>query len=195
MQRVCVFCGSSFGGSPLFRLAAEALGSTIAERRLELIYGGGRVGLMGVIARAVLNRGGRVTGVIPESLVNREVALTECSELRVVATMHERKALMMELSDAFIAMPGGFGTLDELFEVMTWFQLGLHNKPAGLLNSGGYFDLLLAFLDHAAELSFLHAAHRSMLPVSDDPGELLDALEAFEPPVVDKVKWIRDNAT
>jgi len=189
-----VFCGSSFGGDQAFRLAAASLGRTIAAHGTELVYGGGKVGLMGTVARAAAEGGGRVTGVIPETLRGRELAYEGCSELRVVATMHERKALMMELSDAFIAMPGGFGTLEELFEVLTWLQLGIHAKPLGFLNTAGYYDRLLDFLGHAVGSSFILPDHLSMIPVSDDPSELIGKLERFTVPVVDKVKWIRDHA-
>lgn len=191
MKRICVFCGSSFGADPLFRSAASELGRTIAARGLELVYGGGKVGLMGTVAQAAVEQGGRVIGVIPESLRDKELAYEGCTELFVVGSMHERKALMMELSDAFIALPGGYGTLDELFEVLTWLQLGIHAKPAGLLNAVGYFDQLLAFLDHVVATSFMLPEHKAMVPVADRPGELIDRLADFEVPDVDKVRWIR----
>src|SRR6187549_1487199 len=148
MMRVCVFAGSSSGSRPEYRTAAEDLGRELAARGIELVYGGAHVGLMGGVADAVLAGGGRVTGVIPKALVDKEVAHTGLTDLRIVASMHQRKALMVDLSDAFIALPGGWGTLDEMFEILTWAQLGLHRKPCGLLNVQKYFDRLLAFLDH-----------------------------------------------
>src|SRR6516164_2274986 len=148
LKRICVFCGSSVGDRPIYLQAALELGRAIAERRLGLVYGGGHIGLMGVLADAVLSGGGEVIGVIPQALVDRELAHTGVTELRVVETMHQRKALMADLSDGFLALPGGFGTGDELFEILTWAQLGLHAKPIGVLNVGGYFDPLLAWLDH-----------------------------------------------
>jgi hypothetical protein len=158
----------------------------LAQRKLALVYGGGRVGLMGSIADAVLEQGGEVIGVIPESLVRREVAHTGLSDLRVVQTMHERKALMAELADAFIALPGGFGTLDEFCEILTWAQLGLHGKPCGLLNVEGYFDPLLALFDRAVEDRFLHPKHRSMLITADDPKMLLEEMSSYRAPEVEK---------
>jgi hypothetical protein len=158
----------------------------LAERKLALVYGGGRVGLMGSIADAVLEQGGEVIGVIPESLVRREVAHTGLSDLRVVQTMHERKALMAELADAFIALPGGFGTLDEFCEILTWAQLGLHGKPCGLLNVEGYFDPLLALFDRAVEDGFLHPKHRSMLITANDPEMLFEEMSRYRAPQVEK---------
>ena len=193
MNRICVFCGSSFGADPLFRRAASELGLEIASRGIELVYGGGKVGLMGTIARAAVAAGGRVVGVIPESLRDKELAFEGCTELHIVGSMHERKAMMMELAEGFIAMPGGYGTFEELFEVLTWLQLGFHAKPAGLLNAVGYYNGLLAFLDHVAESSFILPEHRTMIPVSEDPSELIELLTGFEVPDVDKVRWIRGD--
>jgi len=187
-MRVCVFAGSSSGSKPEYRTAAEDLGRELAARGIELVYGGAQVGLMGGVADAVLAGGGRVTGVIPNALVEKEVAHRGLTDLRVVTSMHERKALMADLSDAFVALPGGWGTLDEMFEILTWAQLGLHRKPCGLLNVQGYFDRLLAFLDHTVEQGFVRREHQSMISVSDSPGTLLDALVAYEPPHVEK--WI-----
>jgi uncharacterized protein (TIGR00730 family) len=173
---VCVFCGSNTGADPRYRNAAERLGAFLAERGHGLVYGGGRVGLMGALADAALAAGGRVIGVIPEPLVAREIAHTGLTELHVTTGMHARKARMLELADAFVAMPGGFGTLDELFEVLTWAQLGIHAKPIGLLNLAGYFDPLVRFLDHAVDRGFVRAEHRDLLPVAEDPGLLLELM-------------------
>jgi uncharacterized protein (TIGR00730 family) len=188
IRRVCVFCGSSPGASPRFGECAEHLGRQLAARRLGLVYGGASVGLMGRLAAGALQADGEVIGVIPRALVEMEVAHTGLSDLRVVATMHERKALMADLADAFVALPGGIGTLDELFEVLTWAQLGLHRKPVGLLDHGGYFAPLLAFLDQAVSARFLQPVHRAMLLVEDDPERLLAAFDAYEPPA--PFKWV-----
>lgn len=188
MQRICVFAGSSGGARDAYLQAAGALGRAIASRGMGVVYGGARVGLMGRVADAALGEQGEVIGVIPSRLVDREIAHDGLTELRVVASMHERKATMAELSDAFIAIPGGFGTLEELFEVLTWAQLGLHRKPAGLFNVHGYFDRLLDFVDHTVAEGFLRAQYRDALVVSSEPEELLDRLTATRPPLVDK--WI-----
>jgi uncharacterized protein (TIGR00730 family) len=172
--------------------AAAELGRVLADRGIGLVYGGARVGLMGAVAEAVLAGGGEAIGVIPKALVEKEVAHTGLTELRVVTSMHQRKALMADLSDAFIALPGGWGTLDEMFEILTWAQLGLHNKPCGLLNVQGYFDRLLAFLDHTMEQGFVRPEYGALLSVSDAPATLLDALASQTPPAVEK--WI-DLAT
>jgi uncharacterized protein (TIGR00730 family) len=175
-MRICVFCGASAGRDPVFAEAAATLGRELAGRSIELVTGGGKVGLMGVVADAALAAGGRVTGVIPRFLVEREVAHRGLTELHVVETLHERKALMHELSDGFVALPGGFGTLDELSESVTWAQLGLHAKPIGLVNVGGYFDGLVAFVGAAVGQGFVAAAHREILIARPDAGSLLDAL-------------------
>jgi uncharacterized protein (TIGR00730 family) len=188
MKRICVFAGSSSGVRAEYLGAASDLGTLFAARGIELVYGGARVGLMGAVADAVLAGGGRVTGVISEALVEKEVAHTGLTDLRVVTSMHGRKALMADVSDAFIALPGGWGTLDEMFEILTWAQLGLHRKPCGLLNVLGYFDRLLSFLDHTMEQGFVRREYASLLSVSDAPSTLLDALRAQTPPVVEK--WI-----
>jgi len=188
IHRVCVFCGSSSGAVPDFAELAERLGALLAARRLGLVYGGASVGLMGRLAGAALAAGGEVIGVIPRSLVEMEVAHTGLSELRVVGTMHERKALMADLADAFIALPGGIGTLDELFEVLTWAQLGLHTKPVGLLDCAHYFAALLAFLDRAVSARFVQPVHRAMLLVDEDPARLLAAFEAYTAPP--PFKWV-----
>lgn len=182
MRRVCVFCGSSFGARPAYTEAARALGRLLVDRELELVYGGGNVGLMGVVADEVLAAGGRAIGVIPDSMVTREVAHTGLTELHVVDSMHARKALMAELSDGFIAMPGGIGTLDELFEVWTWSQIGIHAKPLGFLDVEGYYTHLQVFLDHVAAEGFMRARHRTMVAVEADPAGLLSAMGGFEAP-------------
>ena len=176
MRSICVFCGASAGHDPLYATTAGALGRELAARSIELVTGGGRVGLMGVVADAALGAGGRVTGVIPRSLEEREVAHRGLTRLHVVETLHERKALMHALSDAFVALPGGFGTLDELFEAVTWAQLGIHTKPIGLVNVGGYFDDLLAFVEGATAQGFVSGANRALLTVREDVATLLDAL-------------------
>ena len=193
MRRVCVFAGSSAGVRPEYRAAAAALGRVLCERGIELVYGGAHVGLMGAVADAVMAAGGRVTGVIPDALVAKELAHTGVTELHVVASMHERKALMAELSGGFIALPGGWGTWEELFEVLTWGQLGLHTKPCGLLNAGGYFDGLLAFMAHAMHEGFVRTEQNAMLLVADTPVGLLDQMAAYRPPRVEK--WLERTET
>jgi len=188
MMRVCVFAGSSSGARPEYRAAAVELGRLLAARKIGLVYGGARVGLMGAVADAVLEGGGYVTGVIPRSLAKREVAHTGLTDLRVVTSMHERKALMADLSDGFIALPGGWGTLDEFFEILTWAQLSLHQKPCGLLNVHGYFDGLLSFLEHSTKEGFVRREYQSMISVSDSASALLEQLAAYRPPAVEK--WI-----
>jgi len=188
MKRICVFAGSSRGRRTEYRDAAEGLGQALLRRRLGLVYGGGRVGLMGVLADAMLAGSGEVIGVIPEAMVSKEVAHAGIPDLRVVRTMHERKALMADLSDGFIALPGGWGTFEELFEILTWAQLGLHRKPCGLLNVEGYFDPLIQLVEHAVIEGFLGAEFRSMLAVSSSAEEVLDRLASAVPPAVEK--WI-----
>jgi uncharacterized protein (TIGR00730 family) len=188
MKRLCVFAGSSLGCSPEYAAAAVELGRVLASRDIELVYGGARVGLMGAVADAVLAGGGRVTGVIPKALVEKEVAHNGLTDLRIVTSMHQRKALMADLADAFVALPGGWGTLDEMFEVLTWAQVGLHRKPCGLLNVQRYFDRLLAFLDHTVDQGFVRREYGSLLAVSETPATLLDAMGAQTPPAVEK--WI-----
>tara|TARA_R110002072_G_scaffold113679_5_gene243340 strand:+ start:629 stop:1210 length:582 start_codon:yes stop_codon:yes gene_type:complete len=185
MKAVCVYCGSNTGARREYADAARAMGTAIARRGLTLVYGGGRVGLMGLVADAALAAGGHVIGVIPRFLAIKEVAHAGLSELRVVESMHERKALMAELSDGFIAMPGGIGTMEELFEIWTWAQLGQHKNPCGVLAVGGYYDGLVAFLDRMTADGFVSGEHRAMLQVSADPGGLLDAFAAYEAPGAD----------
>ena len=188
MKRVCVFCGSNSGSQWAYQEAAQATGLALARRGMGLVYGGGRVGLMGVVADAVLREGGEVIGVIPEALVAKEAAHRGLTELRVVGSMHERKALMAELAEAFVALPGGFGTLEEFCEVLTWAQLGLHRKPCGLLNVKGFYDPLLSLFDHAVAEGFVRAPHRALVLEAQDPDSLLDLLATYQPPLVDK--WI-----
>ena len=176
MRRICIFCGSQVGTNGLYRQAATALGQLLVRHGYGLVYGGGHVGLMGVIADAVLASGGEVIGVIPESMVARELAHTGLTQLQVVSGMHARKARMAELADAFIALPGGYGTFEELFEVITWAQLGMHRKPIGLLNVAGYFNALKALVDQAITEGFIRAEHQHLLTMADDANTLLEML-------------------
>ncbi len=186
MKTVCVFCGSSEGFRPGYKEAAGELGTLIASRGMALVYGGSHVGLMGVLADACLEAGGKAYGVIPEAMVEREVAHESLTELHVVNTMHERKALMADMSDGFVALPGGIGTFEEFFEVYTWGQLGYHSKPYGLLNVEKYFDPLAAMLDHAVAEGFVKPEHREFLRLSRSPRDILDFLETFKPQPVSK---------
>lgn len=192
MKRLCVFAGSSAGCQPEYQIAANDLGRALADRQIDLVYGGARVGLMGAVADSVLASGGQVVGVIPEALVAKEVAHQGLSDLRIVGSMHERKAVMEGLADGFIALPGGWGTLEEFFEVLTWGQLGLHRKPCGLLNARGYFNGLLSFLEHSITEGFVRSEYRAMVSVAQSPGALIDLLSAYEPPVVEK--WLKPGA-
>ena len=191
MKRICVYCGSSPGHPDTYVDAARGFGRELASRELGLIYGGGSVGVMGEIATATTKAGGEVIGVITKDLVSEGLANLEISDLIVVPSMHDRKALMIEMADAFIALPGGFGTLEEFFEVLTWAQLGIHQKPCGLLNVGGYYDTLMTFLDQAVEKEFIPDAHRSLVVIDDDPAELLKKLEKYKPTKVNKDDWAR----
>ena len=193
IQRVCVFCGSNDGARPEYLAAATALGQQLAARNIGLVYGGAGVGLMGAVADAVLAAGGEVTGVMPRSLVEREVAHAKLRDLRVVGSMHERKATMADLADAFIALPGGLGTLEEFFEVWTWAQLGEHAKPLGMLNVAGYYDPLLVFFDRLVSERFVLPEHRAMVLVEQDSAVLLSRFACYSPPVVSK--WIDRVAT
>ncbi len=188
VKRICVFCGSNVGARPEYRRAAEELGRTMVERKIGLVYGGGNIGLMGVVADTVLAGGGNVQGVIPRALVAREVAHAGLSKLHIVESMHERKQLMADLSDGFIAMPGGYGTFEEFCEAVTWSQLGIHKKPCGLLNVEGYFDQLIGLFDHAVRERFLHPDNRALVLEARTPAELLDKLAAWTPRAVEK--WI-----
>ena len=186
--RLCIFCGSSPGARPDYAAVTAELAQLLAQRSIGVVYGGASVGLMGLLADSALAAGGEVVGVIPQALERKEIAHPGLSELHVVGSMHERKALMAELSDGSVALPGGSGTLEELFEVLTWSQLGLHRKPCALLNVAGYYDGLATFLDHAVSERFLRPEHRAMLLCEDTPAAVLDAVSRFEPPAVDK--WL-----
>ena len=188
MKRICVFAGSSRGAREDYAQAAEQLARELARRGYGVVYGGGKVGMMGVLADATLAAGGEVIGVIPKALLEKEVAHGGLTELRVVASMHERKAMMAELSAGFIALPGGLGTLEEFFEVLTWAQLGLHRKPCGLLNVSGYYDRLLEFLDLTVAERFVKSQHRALVITSTSPTDLLERLAVYRPPQVEK--WI-----
>lgn len=191
MNSICVYCGSNFGDRASYREAAQGLGIEMAERQITLVYGGGKVGLMGTVADSVLAAGGKVIGVIPQALVDQEVAHNGLSDLRVVGSMHDRKSLMADLADAFIALPGGLGTLEEFCEVATWTQLGFHKKACGLLNTDGFYDGLLAFLNHATEEKFIRFEHRNIVLTGEDPVDLIEKLSQFEVPTVQK--WIERN--
>lgn len=190
---LCVFTGSSPGADPAYRSAATTFGEALVARGYSLVYGGGKVGLMGAVADSVVAAGGRAVGVIPRSLMDKEVAHQGLDELEVVTSMHERKRRMAELATAFVALPGGMGTLEELSEVLTWAQLGIHAKACGLLNVNGYYDALLAYLDQAVSQRFLRSEHRGILQVADEPGALLDAIEAYVPAHVGK--WMDRDQT
>ena len=187
-RRICVFCGSNSGTNSAYREAAVVLGELLVERGIEMVYGAGNIGLMGVIADAVLARGGKVIGVIPQSLMEKEVGHPGLTELRIVKSMHERKALMSDLSDAFIALPGGFGTFEEFCEVLTWSQLGIQSKPCGLLNVGGYYDPLLELFNHAVREGFLQEENRRLVLEDRDAAQLLAKMTAFVPTAANK--WI-----
>ena len=189
MKRVADYCGSKKGARPAYAEAAEMLGSTLARRGVELVYGGGCVGLMGILADAALKNGGHVIGVIPEKLVIKEVVHEKLPDLRVVKTMHERKALIVELSDGFIALPGGYGTFEEFCEILAWSQLGWHQKPFGLLDVAGFYRGFLDFFNHATREGFIRPKHRELVMVEEDPEKLLNRLETFQPP--DEVKWVK----
>lgn len=180
LQRICVFCGSKTGKLPIFREQAIALGQAMVSEGIGLVYGGGSVGLMGIIAQSILAAKGEVIGVIPKALNSRERIKDDVTQLFLVDTMHERKALMAEHADAFIAMPGGYGTLEELFEVITWLQLGIHSKPVGILNVGGYYDALIAMIDHGIENGFIAAPNRALIQVNDRPADLIAQLRNFD---------------
>jgi uncharacterized protein (TIGR00730 family) len=191
MKRICVFCGSRLGKSKVYAQAANDFGRLVAERGFDLVYGGGGVGLMGVLADAALAMGGKVIGVIPQSLVDKELAHNKLTELHIVATMHDRKAAMADLSDSFVALPGAFGTADELFEILTWAQLGLHAKPIGLLNVGGFFNGLRSWLDGCVAEGFLKPQHRALLLEAVEAETLLEKLLHFRPPEHSE-KWIEE---
>lgn len=192
MQRICVYCGANPGAHPAYADMARALAAELVKRNLALVYGGGNVGLMGIIADSVLAAGGQVVGVIPRKLVEKEVAHLDLTEQHIVETMHQRKAWMANISDGFIALPGGFGTLDELFEILTWAQLGFHDKPCGLLDVRHYYAPLLKFLHHAQDEGFIKAPHRQMLLHSESPSDLLDRFQHYHAPQVSKWGTLKD---
>jgi len=193
IRKLCVYCGSNPGRTPVYADGACALAEALVQRNIGLVYGGASVGIMGLLADAVLRAGGQVTGVMPESLIKKEIAHHGLTELRVTRSMHERKSVMAELSDGFIALPGGIGTLEEIFEVWTWAQLGFHDKPCGLFNIAGYFDNLCAFLDHAVAEQFVKQPHRTMIFVENSAELLLDGFSSYVPPVV--TKWVSQSQT
>jgi uncharacterized protein (TIGR00730 family) len=193
VKSLCVFCGSASGRRLEYAAAARELGRLLVKQGVRLVYGGGNIGLMGVLADEMMQAGGEVIGVIPRHLVEKEVAHHQVSELKIVGSMHERKALMADLADAFVALPGGIGTFEELFEILTWAQLGLHSKPCGILNVAGYFAPLLAMLQHATDESFLRPEHARLLVAASEPAELLTKLAEFQP--VPREKWLDRDET
>jgi uncharacterized protein (TIGR00730 family) len=190
LEKVCVYCGSSPGRSKEYIDAAKELGVECGKRNLTLVYGGSKVGLMGELARSAIESGGKVIGVITQALVDEDVAFDGLADIRVVKDMHERKAVMAELSDGFIALPGGYGTLEEYFEALTWLQLGIHTKPCGLLNINGFYDKLLEFLDHAVDEMFIYKPHRDLILSSDKAGKLLDQFAAYQTVRISKTEWV-----
>lgn len=190
MERICVFCGSSPGAKQDYIQAARLLGFTLAKRNITLVYGGASVGIMGQLAKACLEAGGEVIGVIPKKLVEMEVAYTHLAQLHVVESMHERKSQMAELADGFIALPGGLGTIEEFFEVLTWAQLGMHQKPCGLLNICQYYDKLIGFLNQAVEQQFVEVAHLEMIQIDESPDGLLKKFETYQAPQTNKAAWV-----
>ena len=193
MKRICVFCGANTGKRDQYSTAAKDLAEELVSREIEIVYGGGGIGLMGVLAERAIELGGTVIGVIPESLATKEVAHDSVSELIVVGSMHERKAKMAELSDGFISLPGGIGTIEETFEMLTWSQLGFHNKPCGIINVAGFYNKLIEFLNHISEEKFFMDIYRRMLIVETDPSALLERFEQYKPPQVKH--WIAEDET
>ena len=193
MRRICVFCGSNVGVRPAYSEAAAALAGHLVKLGIGIVYGGGNVGLMGVLADAAMAAGGEVIGVIPQSLFAKEVGHAGITDLRIVGSMHERKALMADLADGFIALPGGWGTFDEFCEILTWAQLGLHRKPCGILNTAGYYDTLLAMFDHSVAEGFLKPAYRPIVIAATEPEDLLPKMQAYRGQVLDQ--WIEKSQT
>jgi uncharacterized protein (TIGR00730 family) len=193
MKRICVFCGSNNGANPVYLEAAEKVGKFFAANNIELVYGGGRVGLMGKIADTVLANGGKVFGVIPQSLSDKEVAHQSLTELHIVNSMHERKAMMAELADGFIALSGGFGTFEELCEIITWAQLGFHSKPCALLNTNGFYDNLIAMFDFATREKFVREEHRKIVLIESEIEKLYELMKNFSPPIIEK--WLDKEST
>ncbi len=193
MKRICIFCGSNNGANPIFLETAEMVGKFLADEKIGLVYGGGRVGLMGKLADTVLENGGQVIGVIPQSLADKEVAHQDLTELHIVNSMHERKALMAEFADGFIALPGGFGTFEELCEIITWAQLGIHSKPCALLNVDGFFDNLVAMFDLATSEQFVRAEHRQIVLIESEIEKLYKLMQNYRPPFIEK--WLDKEST
>jgi len=193
MKRVCVFCGSSPGALPIYQQAASTVGRLLVEKGYGVVYGGGNVGLMGALAEGVLSAGGEITGIIPRSLFEKEIGYSDLKDLRIVGSMHERKALMGDLSDAFMALPGGFGTFEEFFEVVTWSQLGVHRKACGLLNINGFYDSLLAMCDHATAQGFIRQVDRELIVDDQDPKVLIQRIASFTVP--ESTKWLSSKQT
>jgi uncharacterized protein (TIGR00730 family) len=193
LNSICIFCGSNPGADPSYVQTARKVGAVLANRNITVVYGGGRVGMMGALAEGALAAGGKVIGIIPEALRAKEMAGEGLTQLHVVDSMHERKQMMADHSDGFIALPGGFGTFEEFLETLTWAQLGLHSKPCGLLNVKHYYDQLLTFFDHAVAAQFVRVEHRRIVIEADDPERLLDAMADYQPPPVDK--WLSSDAT
>ncbi len=193
MKRVCVFCGSSPGALPIYQRAASTVGRLLVEKGYGVVYGGGHVGLMGALAEGVLSAGGEITGIIPRSLFEKEIGNSDLKDLRIVGYMHERKALMADLSDAFMALPGGFGTFEEFFEVVTWSQLGVHRKACGLLNINGFYDPLLAMCDHAVTEGFIREVDRKLIVDDQDPQVLIQRIATFTVP--ESTKWLSSKQT
>jgi len=189
LKRIAVFCGSSSGYDNDYTIAAQSLGSILSKNEIGLVFGGGAIGLMGIIAREMINNGSEVVGVIPENLFKKQLALQDLTDLRIVGSMHERKALIADLSDGFIAMPGGLGTIEEIFEVLTWAQLGIHTKPCGFLNVRNYFHHIINFLDHMQNQNFINENHRSMIIIEENPEILLEKLKAYKHENTDKSAW------
>ena len=188
MKRICVFCGSNNGANPIYSETAEKVGKFLASKNIELVYGGGRVGLMGKVADTVMANGGTVIGIIPQSLATKEIAHQNLTELHIVNSMHERKAMMADLADGFIALPGGFGTFEEFCEIVTWAQLGIHQKPCGLLNINGFYDNLIALINFSTTENFIRAEHRQLVLVERAVEKLFDLMKDFQPPVIEK--WL-----
>jgi len=193
MKRICVFCGSNSGIDPVYSETAEKVGKFLAEQNIELVYGGGRVGLMGKIADTVMANGGKVIGIIPKGLSDREVAHQGLTELHIVDSMHTRKALMAELSDGFIALPGGVGTFEEFCEIVTWGQLGIHTKPCALMNVGGFYDSFIAMFDHSMNQGFIRPQHRSLVLVESEIEKLYQLMKEYRPPIIEK--WLDKEST
>lgn len=193
MKRICVFCGSNNGANPIYLKTAETVGQFLVSNNIELVYGGGRVGLMGKIADAVLASGGKVIGIIPESLAVKEVAHQSLTEIHIVNSMHERKALMAEYADGFIALPGGFGTFEEFCEIITWAQLGIHSKPCALLNVNGFYDNLIAMFDYSTAQKFIGNEHRNLVLVERDIEKLYELMKNYCPPLIEK--WLDKKST